>query len=59
MTLFRFGFAQKRAITEKDLFQFHWIGNPQLSPDGKQVAFVRIVVDEKRDDYETSIWSVP
>ncbi len=51
-------FAQKRAITEKDLFQFHWIGDPQLSPDGTQVAFVRIAVDDKREDYETSIWSV-
>ncbi len=51
-------FAQKRPITEKDLFQFQWIGSPQLSADGTQVAFVRIVVDEKREDYETSIWSV-
>ena len=51
-------FAQKRVITEKDLFQFQWIGNPQLSADGTQVAFVRIVVDDKREDYETSIWSV-
>ncbi len=52
-------FGQKRAITEKDLFQFNWIGNPQLSPDGTQVAFVRITVDEKREGYETSLWSVP
>jgi dipeptidyl aminopeptidase/acylaminoacyl peptidase len=52
-------FGQKRAITEKDLFQFYWIGDPQLSPDGSQVAFVRITVDEKREGYETSLWSVP
>ncbi|HYK51266.1 MAG TPA: S9 family peptidase [Terriglobales bacterium] len=59
VTLFAgFSFAQKRAITEKDLFQFRWIGDPQLSPDGTQVAFVRIAVDDKREDYETSIWSV-
>ena len=50
--------GQKRAINEKDLFQFHWIGNPQISSDGSQVAFVRIAVDDKREDYETSIWSV-
>ncbi len=49
--------AQKRAITEKDLFQFQWIGNPQISPDGSQVAFVRIVAGEKQQ-YETSIWTV-
>ncbi len=49
--------AQKRPITEKDLFQFQWIGNPQISPDGSQAAFVRIVVGEKQQ-YETSIWAV-
>jgi dipeptidyl aminopeptidase/acylaminoacyl peptidase len=51
------GWAQKRLITEKDLFQFQWIGDPQISPDGLQVAFVRVVVGEKQQ-YETSIWSV-
>src|SRR5207253_4959406 len=48
----------KRPITEKDLFKFTWIANPQLSPDGSRVAFTRVVVDEKRTGYETSIWTV-
>jgi dipeptidyl aminopeptidase/acylaminoacyl peptidase len=48
----------KRPITEKDLFKFTWIANPQLSPDGTRVAFTRVVVDEKRTGYETSIWTV-
>ncbi|HWZ82513.1 MAG TPA: S9 family peptidase [Terriglobales bacterium] len=48
----------KRSITEKDLFDFVWIANPQLAPDGSRVAFTRVVVDEKRTGYETSIWSV-
>ncbi len=50
--------AQKRAITEKDLFQFVWIGDPQVSPDGARVAFVRVTVNEKKDGYDTAIWSV-
>lgn len=50
-------FAQKRPITEKDLFQFVWIGDPQMSPDGSQVAFVRVTVNDKKDDYDTAIWS--
>jgi len=29
--------AQKRAITEKDLFAFHWIGDAEVSPDGMRV----------------------
>jgi len=48
----------KRAITEKDLFEFTWIATPQLSPDGSRAAFTRVVVDEKRTGYETSIWTV-
>ena len=50
--------AGQRPITEKDLFQFTWIGDPQVSPDGSQVAFVRVVVNDKKDDYDTSIWTV-
>ena len=51
-------FAQKRSITEKDLFQFNWIGDPQISPDGTRVAFVKVTVNDKKDNYDTSIWSV-
>ena len=49
---------QTRSITEKDLFDFVWVANPQLSPDGTRVAFTRVNVDEKRTGYETSIWAV-
>lgn len=51
-------FAQKRSITEKDLFQFNWIGDPQISPDGSRVAFVKVTVNDKKDGYDTSLWSV-
>src|SRR5256886_17397824 len=49
----------KRTITEKDLFDFVWIGDPQISPEGSRVAFVRVTVNEKKEGYNTSIWSVP
>src|SRR3954471_21627903 len=52
-------YAQKRNITEKDLWDFVWIGDPQISPDGSRVAFVRVTVNEKKEGYNTSIWSVP
>jgi dipeptidyl aminopeptidase/acylaminoacyl peptidase len=50
--------ADKRGITEKDLFDFVWIGDPQVSPDGSRVAFVRVSVNEKKLGYDTSIWTV-
>jgi dipeptidyl aminopeptidase/acylaminoacyl peptidase len=48
--------AQRRPITEKDLFKFVWVADPQIAPDGSQVAFVRVTVDEKKDTYDTAIW---
>src|SRR5213593_2708221 len=50
--------AENRNITEKDLFDFVWIGDPQISPDGMRIAFVRVTVHEKKEGYNTSIWSV-
>ncbi|HZE64429.1 MAG TPA: hypothetical protein VE056_11140, partial [Pyrinomonadaceae bacterium] len=50
--------AQKRNITEKDLFNFVWVGDPQISPDESRVAFVRVTVNEKKDGYNTAIWTV-
>jgi dipeptidyl aminopeptidase/acylaminoacyl peptidase len=50
--------AAKRAVTEKDLFNFVWIADPQVSPDGTRAVFTRVVTDEKRTGYETSIWIV-
>ncbi len=50
--------SPKRSITEKDLFDFIWVADPQLSPDGSRVAFTRVSVDETRTGYETSIWTV-
>jgi dipeptidyl aminopeptidase/acylaminoacyl peptidase len=50
--------AEKRLITEKDLFDFVWIGDAQVSPDGARVAFVRVTVNEKKEGYNTAIWMV-
>jgi dipeptidyl aminopeptidase/acylaminoacyl peptidase len=50
--------AQKRSITEKDLFNFVWIADPQIAPDSSTVAFVKVAVNEKKDGYNTSIWVV-
>ncbi|HXO21020.1 MAG TPA: S9 family peptidase, partial [Thermoanaerobaculia bacterium] len=48
----------RRPIAETDLFRFVWVADPQISPDGKRVAFVRVTVDDKREGYETALWLV-
>jgi dipeptidyl aminopeptidase/acylaminoacyl peptidase len=48
--------AQKRNITEKDIFDFTWIGDTQLSPDGSRAAYVQTTVNAKRDGYDTAIY---
>jgi dipeptidyl aminopeptidase/acylaminoacyl peptidase len=53
------GAQGKRFITEHDLFKFTWIADPQISPDGTTVAFVRVSVNEKDNGYETSLFTVP
>jgi dipeptidyl aminopeptidase/acylaminoacyl peptidase len=48
--------ADRRPIAETDLFKFVWVADPQISADGSRIAFVRVTVDEKKDQYDTSIW---
>jgi dipeptidyl aminopeptidase/acylaminoacyl peptidase len=48
--------AQKRNITEKDIFAFTWIGDTQLSPDGNRAVYVQTTVNAKRDGYDTALY---
>lgn len=48
----------RRPITETDFLKFTWVADPQISPDGKQVAYVLVTVNEKEDRYDTSLWIV-
>jgi dipeptidyl aminopeptidase/acylaminoacyl peptidase len=50
--------AGRRGIAEKDLLKFRWVADPQISPDGGQVAYVLVTVNEKEDRYDTSLWAV-
>ena len=48
--------AQQRAISDSDLLAFRWVASPQISPDGRQAAYVLVTVNAKHDGYETSLW---
>jgi hypothetical protein len=43
--------SQRRLLTEKDLFDFVWVANPQLSPDGAKFSFTHVNCDENRMGY--------
>jgi dipeptidyl aminopeptidase/acylaminoacyl peptidase len=51
--------AARRNITEHDLLRFVWVADPQISPDGREVAFVRVTANAKKDGYDTAVWIVP
>ncbi len=50
--------TSRRSITSADLLRFQWVADPRISPDGAQVAYTLVTVNEKKDKYETSVWVV-
>ena len=50
--------AERRPIADDDLFSFVWIADPQMSPDGTRLAFVRVTADKQTDQYTSAIWLV-
>jgi dipeptidyl aminopeptidase/acylaminoacyl peptidase len=53
------GAGTKRAITEKDVYDFQWSASPQVSPNGSEVVYTLVKVSPKHDSYETALWIVP
>ncbi|MDP9088533.1 MAG: S9 family peptidase [Pseudomonadota bacterium] len=53
-----FAQAQKPAFKPLDVFDLQWAADPQVSPDGRSVAYVRMGHDIKTDRALGSIWLV-
>jgi dipeptidyl aminopeptidase/acylaminoacyl peptidase len=51
--------AEKRPITETDLYAFKWVADPRISPDGGQIVYTQVTVTGKHDNYQTALWMVP
>lgn len=49
--------VKKRRITSEDLLRFHWVSEPQVSPDGSRVVFVKKHVGDK-NQYVRDLWMV-
>jgi len=52
------GVFANRGVTPEDYFAFHFINDAKVSPDGKQVAYVVTVIDQKSNRRTSSIWLV-
>src|SRR5258707_6215905 len=48
--------ADKRGVTPEDYFLFANVGDPQISPDGRTVAYTITRVDEKQNRRNSEIW---
>jgi dipeptidyl aminopeptidase/acylaminoacyl peptidase len=46
-------------MTAEDLYDFRFLTDAQLSPDGERVAFAVRTVTPERDAYRSAIWLVP
>ena len=49
----------KRPIRADDLNRIHTLQDPQISPDGKYVAFVKVTPDPLNRTYKRNIWLLP
>ncbi|MGH9843456.1 MAG: DPP IV N-terminal domain-containing protein, partial [Blastocatellia bacterium] len=58
LSLFATAVAQnKPRLLDKDtFFEMESVGNPEISPDGKQIIFTRTWVDKMKDQYRSNLW---
>jgi dipeptidyl aminopeptidase/acylaminoacyl peptidase len=53
------GAGERRGMVPEDYYLFQFVSDPQISPDGTQIAFVVATVSDDRRSRESSIWMVP
>ena len=49
----------KRLLQPDDLLRIRLVSDPQVSPDGRTVAYVQTRLRKKKNDYGSNIWLVP
>lgn len=48
----------RRPVVPSDLTRLKGVSDPQISPDGRRVAFVVATASEERDEYLSNVWTV-
>ena len=51
--------TSKRPIRADDLHKIHYVQDPQISLDGRFVAFVKVTPDPSEKSYKRNIWLLP
>jgi dipeptidyl aminopeptidase/acylaminoacyl peptidase len=51
--------SAKRAMQPDDILRIRWVTDPQISPDGTQVAYVVTTLDAEKNEYRSRISLVP
>jgi dipeptidyl aminopeptidase/acylaminoacyl peptidase len=46
-------------MTSEDLYDFRFLADAQISPDGSRVAYVVRTIDREANTYRSAIWTVP
>lgn len=50
---------QKLRVLDKETFlEMETVGDPEISPDGRQIVFTRTWVDKVKDQYRSNLWIV-
>jgi dipeptidyl aminopeptidase/acylaminoacyl peptidase len=47
---------EKRPLQIEDTYKINALEDPQISPDGKWVAYVRVTMDKLENNYKRNIW---
>lgn len=55
---FQQGFAQDRNFDYLDIFDLQMVADPQISPDGEQIVYVRHQFDIMEDKRYTNLWII-
>jgi acylaminoacyl-peptidase len=50
--------SESRKLQPMDMFDLQWAADPQISPDGSQVAYLRMRGDVMKDAYTSDLWLV-
>ncbi len=51
-------FAQEKPFSNMDLFDLQWVQDPQISPDGDRIVYVRRGMDIMEDRRTSTLWMI-